>query len=61
MGQLITIALSNLSVMLLTAWILHRFRTGQSPLPRMPSIAPREEDFNHEAEEQEHRKGRPLV
>jgi hypothetical protein len=39
MGNLIIIALAMLASSLLTAWILHRQKTGQSPVPSLPARA----------------------
>lgn len=39
MGTLIIIVLSNYCTMFFTAWLLHRQKTGASPMPAMPSKA----------------------
>lgn len=59
MAELIIFALSNLATMLLTAWLLHRQKTGQSPLPDLPQRVDAEAD-NGEYEPQP-QKGRPIL
>lgn len=36
MPDLIVLALSNLCVCLLTAWVIHRARENKSPIPSIP-------------------------
>lgn len=61
MGQLIVFALSNLATMLLTAWLLHRQKTGQSPLPTLPSLSTNADDVGNSEYEAQPMKGRPIL
>lgn len=57
MGPAILIVLSNLATMFLTAWLLHRAKTGMSPAPSMPGKVA----VHSEPVETQPTKGRPIL
>lgn len=63
MGTALTISLitlSNLAIMFLTAWLLHRHQRGLTPMPSLPrpvEIENIEEAYEREAQP----KGRPVL
>jgi hypothetical protein len=62
MGTLIILSLSNLATSLLTAWLLHRKETRQSPVPALPSVIRGDEGENGEVtHETQATKGRQVL
>ncbi len=62
MASLIVLALSNALCVLLTAWVLHRAKTAQSPIPTFWAQAEAGEASEGDAIEVHHeQKGRPIL